>query len=165
MQLLADGEEYAACGRWLYGWNALLSVPSSSLPLAHPPACLRSLQWRSGQSAGGRCMWWHKNKKCVFIADWGQTWCLKPTKMCRPNSLFSLHCIALSNVMTLDPKRKESTSFIVIIADRRQTWWLWCLKKGFHLIHRLEGSSDPVPQRGGGIGGGTFHLVELNLVS
>ena len=38
-------------------------------------------------------------------------------------------------------------------------------KKVFtHLIHCLEGSSDPVPQRGGGVCGGSFHLVELDLV-
>merc|ERR1719184_523469 len=31
------------------------------------------------------------------------------------------------------------------------------------LIHCLKGGSYPVPQGGGGVGGGTFHLVELNL--
>merc|ERR1719432_130050 len=31
------------------------------------------------------------------------------------------------------------------------------------LIHCLEGSSDPVPQRCGGISRGSFHLVELDL--
>merc|ERR1719430_2686957 len=32
-----------------------------------------------------------------------------------------------------------------------------------NLIHCLKGSSDPVPQRGGGVSGGSFHLVELDL--
>ena len=37
-------------------------------------------------------------------------------------------------------------------------------KKGFHLVHCLEGSGHPVTERGSSVSGSTFHLVELDLV-